>query len=263
MKLKHIILLAVLGLLFSACQTPHLGYFQDVKDNQTEQMAPPKSVTIQPGDKLSILVSSKNPELAYLYNLPIVGHYSASTSRGTLSTSQVASYTVDESGNIDFPILGEMHIQGMTRSELAHYVKKELISKDQIKDATVTVDFLDLYFSVMGEVKNPGRFNFDRDQVTIIDALSRAGDLTIYGRRDNVLVMREQGDKQLAYRLDLTNAQSLYKSPAFYLQQNDVIYVEPNKRRAKESTEIGNAFSSPSLWISAASLIMSIIILVK
>ena len=98
----------------------------------------------------------------------------------------------------------------------------------------------------------------DHDKVTILDALSQAGDLTIYGRRDNVLVMRQEGKTQNVYRIDLANADQLYSSPVFYLQQNDVIYVEPNTRRAKEATELGISFSNPSLWLSAASLLTTI-----
>lgn len=150
----------------------------------------------------------------------------------------------------------------MTRSQVAEFVKASLIKNDMLKDPTVTVDFRDMYFSVTGEVKNPGRFVIDHDKVTILDALSQAGDLTIYGRRDNVLVMRQAGKTQNVYRIDLANADQLYSSPVFYLQQNDVIYVEPNTRRAKEATELGISFSNPSLWLSAASLLTTISVLI-
>ena len=119
-----------------------------------------------------------------------------------------------------------------------------------------------VYIYICGEVKNPGRFVIDHDKVTILDALSQAGDLTIYGRRDNVLVMRQEGKTQNVYRIDLANADQLYSSPVFYLQQNDVIYVEPNTRRAKEATELGISFSNPSLWLSAASLLTTISVLI-
>ena len=114
----------------------------------------------------------------------------------------------------------------------------------------------------MGEVKSPGRFIIDHDKVTLLDALSQAGDLTINGLRNNVLVMRDEDGKETAYRVDLTNAESLYGSPAFYLKQNDIIYVEPNAKRARESTGTGNAFQNPSLWISLASLLTTITVLI-
>ena len=122
--------------------------------------------------------------------------------------------------------------------------------------------FLDLYFSVMGEVKTPGRFLIDHDKTTLLDALSRAGDLTIYGKRDNVLVMREENGKQMTYRIDLSNAASLYNSPAFYLKQEDIVYVEPNERRAREATPLGNSLANPSLWVSVASFTMSLAVLI-
>lgn len=263
MKIKRFTYLLLGALMLAGCSTPQVGYFKDVKSGEIEQLAAPQSITIQAGDRLSILVSSKNPELAYLYNLPIVGYYRASKSDQPLTTSQVASYAVDESGNIDFPFLGKLHIAGMTRSEVATFVREKLVTTNQIKDATVTVSFLDLYYSVMGEVKEPGRFLIDKDRVTLIDALSRAGDLTINGRRDNVLVMRDEDGKQVAYRINLGDAKSLYTSPAFYLHQNDVVYVTPTDKRAREASEVGNTFSQPSFWVSIASLLISLAILIK
>lgn len=263
MKSRNFLYLVLLTLCaMTSCQTPKLGYFQDVQSGQAQQLQPPRLVTVEPGDKLSILVGSKDPGLAYLFNLQIVGRYKTSQSDANLSTSQVASYTLDENGEIDFPVLGKLKLKGMTRSEIANYVKSELISRELLKDPVVTVDFLDLYFSVMGEVNDPGRFLMDHDKTTLIDALSRAGDLTINGKRDNVLIMREDDGKQMAYRVDLTNLQSIYSSPVYYLRQGDLIYVEPNAKKARESTASGNAFLQPSLWISLASLVTTISVLI-
>lgn len=262
MRTNKLLIAAAAAMLLSACSAPKLGYFQDVQSGQLNQLQAPNLLKIQSGDKLSILVSSKNPELAYLYNLPVVGRYNTSTSNHGLSTSTVAHYTVAGDGSIQFPVLGKLFIAGKTRSEVAEYVRELLVSGDHLKDATVTVDFLDMYFSVMGEVKSPGRFIIDHDKVTLLDALSQAGDLTINGLRKNVLVMREEGGKQTAYRVDLTNSDNLYSSPAFYLKQNDIVYVEPNAKRARESTGTGNAFLSPSLWLSLASFLASITVLI-
>ncbi len=262
MKLSKLIMLLVLTLVVASCAAPRLGYFQDVQSGQVQQLQQPKLVTVQPGDKLSILVGSKDPGLAYLFNLQIVGRYRTSQSDANLSTSQVASYTVDENGEIDFPVLGKLNIKDMTRSQIAAFIKNQLISRELLKDPVVTVDFLDLFFSVMGEVNDPGRFLMDHDVTTLIDALSRAGDLTINGRRDNVLVMREENGNQKAYRIDLTNLQSLYGSPVYYLKQGDMIYVEPNEKKARESTAAGNAFLQPTLWISLASLLTSVSVLI-
>ena len=262
MKFRNLLILVCMTIIVSSCEAPKLGYFQDVQSGQVQQLSAPKLVTVEPGDKLSILVGSKDPGLAYLFNLQIVGRYKTSQSDANLSTTQVASYTVDETGCIDFPVLGKLNISGKTRSEVASYIKHELISRQMLKDPIVTVDFLDLFFSVMGEVNAPGRFLMDHDKTTLIDALSRAGDLTINGKRDNVLVMREEDGKQMAYRVDLTNIQSLFNSPVYYLKQGDMIYVEPNEKKAREATAAGNAFLQPTLWISLASLLTSVSVLI-
>lgn len=259
---KSIIVAAAMSLMLGACSAPKLGYFQGVQNAQSYELSQPIFVTLQPGDKLSILVSSKDPNLAYLFNLPIVGHYRTSSSDQSLNSNQVASYTIDQNGNIEFPVLGELHVSGLTRKEVAQIVKKELISRELLKDPTVTVDFLDLTYGVIGEVKSPGRYGFDHDKLTLLDALSRAGDLTIYGVRENVLVAREENGRQTYYRVDLTNADELYKSPVFYLKPNDIIYIEPNARRAKESTEMGVSLAQPSLWISVASLLTTVSVLI-
>lgn len=261
-KIKTIIMSAALTLCLGACSTPKLGYFQDVQPGQSFTVSAPNYVTLQPGDKVSILVSSKDPNLAYLFNLPIVGNYRNTSSDQTLSTGRIASYAVDKSGNIDFPILGEIHVAGLNRKEVASLVKNTLIQKELLKDPIVTVEFLDLTFGVLGEVKNPGRFNFDHDKMTLLDAISRAGDLTINGIRENVTVAREEGGKYTYYRVDLTNAASLYDSPVYYLKPNDIVYVEPNIKKAKEATELGNSLAQPSLWISVASLLTTITVLI-
>ena len=239
MKLKQFYFISLLALLMASCQAPRLGYFQDVQSGQVQQLQPPKLVTVQPGDKLSILVGSKDPGLAYLFNLNIVGRYRTSQSEANLTTNQVASYTVDEMGEIDFPVMGKLMIKGMTRREVSDYIKNQLISRSLLKDPVVTVDFLDMTYSVLGEVNSPGRFLMDHDKTTLIDALSRAGDLSIMGRRDNVLVMREENGQEKAYRIDLTNLESLYASPVYYLKQGDLVYVEPNEKKARESTAAG------------------------
>ena len=149
----------------------------------------------------------------------------------------------------------------MKREEIASYIKNELISKNLVKDPVVTVEFMNLAISVLGEVSKPGRYNIDRDKITLLDAISMAGDLTIYGKRDNVYVMRNEGGKQTSYQVNLLSAQDVYSSPAYYLQQNDVIYVEPNSVRARQSTVNGNNVRSTSFWISLASLLTTITVL--
>ncbi len=150
----------------------------------------------------------------------------------------------------------------MTREEVAVYIKKELQSHDLIKDPVVTVEFMNLSVNVMGEVNRPGRYNIDKDHLTILDALSQAGDLTIYGKREKVLVLRNENGKQRVYGINLCSADHLYSSPVYYLQQNDVVYVEPNDTKARQSTVNGNNVRSTSFWISLASLLTTISVLI-
>lgn len=261
-RITKIIAAAALTMLLWSCTTPKLGYFQGVESGTVQQLAQQQIIKLQPGDKLSILVGSKDPGLAYLFNLQIVGRYRTSRSDASLTTSQVACYTVDPNGDIDFPVLGTLHLAGMTRSEIAAYIKGQLIGRDMLKDPVVTVDFLDLTVSVLGEVHSPGRYSIDHDKISLIEALGKAGDLTIYGKRENVLVQRTQGDKLYNYRVDLTNPESLYNSPVYYLQQGDLVYVEPNDKKARESTVNGNTLRTPTFWMSVASLVASLSVII-
>ena len=154
---------------------------------------------------------------------------SGSGTGGTGGSSQgVSAYTVDTNGEIDFPVLGKLYVAGMKREEIAEFIKDELIKDNLVKDPIVTVEFVNLCVSVLGEVNSPGRFSIDRDRLTVLDALSMAGDLTIYGNRTKVMVLRQEGGVQRVYGIDLTSGADVYDSPAYYLQQNDVVYVEPN-----------------------------------
>ena len=252
------------------CKAPeNVVYFQDLRPGESEIILPaPLEITVRPEDKISILVNSRDPQLTDLFNLPYVSRQLGVSSRYNYSgyngsTSQgISGYTVDANGDIDFPVLGKIHVAGMRREEIATHIKNELITKNLVKDPVVTVEFMNLCISVLGEVNTPGRFNIDRDRVTILDALSMAGDLTIYGKREKVLVLRQEGDLQRVYGINLTSGEHIYTSPAYYLQQNDVVYVEPNNVKARQSTVNGNNVRSTSFWISLASLLTSIGILI-
>lgn len=248
-------------LAFSSCASPKkIVYFQDLQQGVSENTITPKKIKVKSGDKISIIVKSKDPELAALFNLPTVTY---SVNAGQMSSlggqnQRVSSYTVDTEGDIDFPVLGEIHVEGLLREDIAKIVKDRLVSGNYVKDPVVTVEFDNLCYSVIGEVKTPGQYLIDRDQVTVLDAIGKAGDLTIYGRRDGVMVLRREGGRQVAYKLDLCSAATLAESPAFYLQQNDIVYVEPNNTRARQSTLNGNTVFSSSFWLSIASLLTSV-----
>ena len=254
-------------LTLSACgSSKQVVYFQDLKPGKTEITLPePKAITVRPEDKISIIVNSRDPQLTDLFNLPIMSRQLGQSLRNgtTNGNSQgVSAYTVNAEGEIDFPVLGKIAVAGMKREEIADYIKQRLMEENLVKDPVVTVEFANLCISVLGEVNNPGRFSIDRDRLTILDALSLAGDLTIYGNRSKVLVLRQEGEVQRVYGLNLTSGEHIYTSPAYYLQQNDVVYVEPNAVKARQSTVNGNNVRSTSFWISLASLLTSVAILV-
>ena len=221
-------------------------------------------IKLQPNDKVTILVSTTDARLNSLYNLP-VARVSLGDAGGGSSMSgdgNVSPYTIDSQGNINFPVLGKLHIAGMTREELAEYIRRELISRDLAKNPIVTVDYLNLSVSVLGEVGGPGRYPITRDDFTILDALSAAGDLTIYGKRDNIRVLREENGVQKVYTLDISSGKDLTKSPVYYLQQNDVVYVEPNATKARTASPNGNSPLTPAFWMSVASFAMTVALLI-
>ncbi len=256
---KHLVLACMASLLVSCSTQKEIAYFQDIKPGEENTLTDATIIRIRPEDKISIIVNSKDPELAALFNLPYISNQISSTrSSSQNSNSQISGFTVDSDGYIDYPIIGKIYVQDMTREEIAKYIKNELISRNLIKDPVVTVEFMNLTIAVLGEVSSPGRYSIDRDKITILEALSMAGDLTINGKRDNVQVLRNVNNKQVTYTLDLRSAKDIYTSPAYYLQQNDVIYVEPNSKRARESTVNGNNVRSASFWVSIASLTMTI-----
>lgn len=262
MKFRNLFIVTAMMTLLGSCAAPKtISYFQDLNPGESElTITDPVEIKIQPKDKLSILVNSQDPRLTNLFNLPILSSQ-IGTDNNYNQNRGLSGYTVNKNGSIDFPVLGEIKVQGMTREDVAAYIKKELISQDLIKDPVVTVEFMNLCISVMGEVNHPGRYNIDRDHLTVLDALSMAGDLTIFGNREKVLILRQESGKQRVYGVDLNSAQHIYSSPAYYLQQGDVVYVEPNDTRKRQSTVNGNNIRSTSFWISIASLLTSIAIL--
>lgn len=257
---------AAMMLGLSSCHTPKdITYFQDLEDGARREVSAPKELVVTPGDQLSITVHSKDPQLAMLFNLPIASTRigQATSSSGTSSSGQVAGYTVDAYGDIEFPVLGTLHIGGMKRTEVAEYIKKEILQRNLMKDPTVIVELYGRTVNVLGEVSHPGRVNIDRDRFTILDAIAGAGDLTIQGKRANVVVLRMEDGRQVAHTVDLTDARATLSSPVYYLQQNDVIYVEPTDVRKRQTTANGSSVFTPSFWISIASFATTVLLLIK
>lgn len=256
-----------------ACKTPtNINYFQDVTTSSEVKMQAEQCFRLRPEDKVNIIVNSKDAELEALFTLTTTGQRSvlgaSATPRtvagrsNTSSTTQPVAYTVDNNGDIDFPILGKLHVAGMTRMELAAYIKGRLVGENHVNDAIVTVEYVNIGISVLGEVKNSGRFDITKDHYTILDAIAQSGDLTINGQRENVMVIRREGDVEKTYLVNLCSQQELLSSPAYFLQQDDIVYVSPNDKRKRESTVSGNTVLTPSFWISIASLLTTITALI-
>jgi len=259
-------------LLLGSCTTPkNITYFPDLQTGDIVQAANTLDIRVKPEDKLSIVVSTQDPALSNLFNLVTtqnrLGQSTSSTnSMGGASNSNngnVSYYTVDSYGDINFPVVGKIHIAGLTREQVAEKITEDLVKADLVKDPIVTVEFANTGISVLGEVKSPGRYEFNMDRLTIIDAIAMAGDLTMNGVRENILVMRDLGGgKQEAYRVNLLDAQSLASSPVYYLQQDDIIYVEPNDKAKRETTPNGNTPYTPSFWVSMGSFGVTIATLI-
>ena len=247
-------LMCVVVLCTSCASSKKVVYLQDVVPLKQQDIEQKYEVYVHNDDLLAIMVNSKNPELALPFNMPMVSYQlgSGSTNSGS---QRVLGYLVDGNGDIDFPILGKLHVAGLTRMQLTEMIKQRLIEGDLIKDPIVTVQFLNYKVSVMGEVNRPGSFNISGDRITLLEALSRAGALTIYGRRDRVAVIREKDGKRTILMHDLRSS-DIFNSPCYYLQQNDIVYVEPNKAKA-EQTDI-NQNKSLGVWFGAISALVSI-----
>jgi polysaccharide export outer membrane protein len=231
-------------------------YLQDVDPLKQQEIAQKYEVIIHQDDLLSIMVNSKDHELALPFNMPVVTYQIGSQN---VPQQRVLGYLVDANGTIDFPILGTLKVEGLSRLQLTDLIKSRLIKEDLIKDPIVTVQFLNFKVSVMGEVSRPGSFTIAGDRVTLLEALSMAGDLTIYGKRDRVAVIREKEGRRTVLFHDL-RASDLFLSPCYYLQQNDIVYVEPNKTRAGQSAI--NQNNSVGVWLSGVSILTSLISLI-
>ena len=259
-------------LLLASCSTPqNITYFPELKTGDIVRAEKMLDIKVKPEDKLWIIVSTQDEALSNLFNLVTTQNQLGRTTSATKTmddtsnqgSGQVSYYTVDSQGNINFPVLGKIHVSGLNREQIAKKITSDLISADLVKDPIVTVEFGNIGISIIGEVNRPGRYEFNKDHFTIIDAIAMAGDLKINGERTNILVMRNNGDgNQEAYRLNLLNAQELASSPAYYLQQDDVVYIEPNDKVKRETTPNGNTPFTASFWITLGSLAVTIASLV-
>ena len=264
MKFSKLVLSGVLGIaLLSAtsCGTPKdVAYFQDLNNNpDTVITLQNRVITVKPTDKIYIGVKSKDPQISQLFNL--MGETRGSSANNL--SQDAYYYTVDSKGDIDFPVVGKIQVAGLTREEIAEKVRKSLVDASLVKDPTITVSLSNLHYSMMGEVAKPGQYAIEDEKVTILDAISKAGDLTIQGRRNDVMVLRQENGHQKIYKINLCSGRDIFNSPAYYLQQNDVVYVTPNDTKKRSSTLNGNTVQSTGFWMSISSLIVTILTFLK
>jgi len=221
--------------LLSSCRAyEKTVYLQDAGKETVTKINNYAGITVQPQDKLAIAVYSKTPELAMPFNLTTISYLSVEEKSLTINQQNLSSYVVDNEGNIDFPTLGKLNVAGLTREELASLIKNKLIAENYINDPIVTVQFLNFSIFIAGEVAKPGMYEVKNDRITLLEAITMAGDLTIFGKRETVKIIREKNGERKIYIVDLRTA-DLFNSPAYYLQQNDYIYVEPNHKKIKNA----------------------------
>ena len=255
MKLFTLTSIGCMVLLLSGCGSyKQVPYLQELEALEISDTLPPMyDAKIMPKDLLTITVNTSDPEASAPFNLTVQTNNSASSVHSITQQPSLQQYLVNNEGDIDFPVLGRIPVGGLTKNEAEDLIREKL--KPYLQETPiVTIRMVNYKISVLGEVAKPGTFTVSNEKVNIFEALAMAGDLTVWGVRDNVKLIREdaQGKRQII-SLNLNNAE-IVTNPYYYLQQNDILYVSPNKTKAKNS-DIGQ---STSLWFSATSILVSI-----
>ena len=249
-----LVALTILLVLGSCGSTKNVAYFQNADSISLAASRMLYEAKIMPKDELTITVITTDPKAAMPFNLS-VSQTLGNSGQLSSGTGSLQGYLVDNSGNLEFPVVGTLHVGGLTKKQAEDLIKKKVKPYLAAKEnPIVTVRMASYHVSVLGEVTKPGIISVPQEKMSILEALAQAGDLTIYGKRDNVLLIRQDaaGEKH-TYRMNLNDA-NIINSPFYYLQQNDIIYVEPNKVKAQNSS-IG---SSTTLWFSAVGTLISI-----
>ncbi len=264
LTIKSISLL-LLATLFVGCNASKRVGYKFKEQEAVKSILADGEIRIKPHDRLTVIVSSQNPELASAFNAPSSFNSLSSNPLGTTSANGLQSVqvrTVDSEGMLEFPMIGKVLCTGKTREELAAEISRKIIEGNYISDAIVNIQFADMKFYVLGEVARPGQFDITRDKITVLEALAMAGDMTIYGNRSNVAVIRRNADKSYeVFELNFLEGSQM-SSPAFFLQQGDVVYVEPNKYKAATAEINQNRtfwLSIVSTLITATSLVLTIV----
>ena len=259
MKKKLIFMSGLLLLLLASCSSrKDFAYLQDMEIGQAYDYDARYEATVHANDRLSITVTCKKPELAIPFNMhgrsvsvDPSGNVSTSSSNGEDSKG----YRVDVDGNIDFPILGKLHVQGLKVSEVTNGIRDLIIKGNYIKDPQVSLEFLNFKYTVLGAVGSAGTYTVDDDRITLLDAIAKAGDLRENAKVDHIAVIREVDGKRQVYVHDI-RSKDIFTSPCYYLQQNDIVYVEPKyKKKDGEDKAIQYISIITSLASTAAAVL--------
>lgn len=270
-KIQLVLFFSVICLITSCSSYKEISYFQDVQQDIQgvfSDQGYSQVIKIRPDDELSIVVSSIEPLAAAPFNLPVVMSASSASSIGTsasgkrqtgmqLSNSQMLqTYLVDSNGEINFPVIGRIKVSGLSREEFIDYLEELL--KEYIKDPIVNVQIVNFKVSVLGEVVAPGPYYYTNQRVSVLDAIASAHDLTTHGARDNVMVIRDIEGKKEYFRFDLTKS-DIFTSSNFYLQQNDVVYISPNKEKQRDAATGQQKQFNLTVITSAIGYVISVI----
>lgn len=260
---RYAAILAVAASLAACHSREKVVYLQDIQVDVPEVAVNPTLIKVEPGDKITISVTSSDPELASIFNLVTVNRQNRRGGSGTATGGRISQtdnnaslYTVNTEGYIDFPVLGELHVAGLTRQQIVELIKQKLIQGKYVLDPVVTVEFANLHFTTIGDIGS--RVNYiDDDRLNIIEAIAMAGDLNITGERDQVYVIRTEDGIRTTMRVDL-RSKDLFNSPAYYIKQNDIIYVVPNSTKTSQSTINEHTYRSWSFWTGLFGLATSV-----
>lgn len=258
-KVYSLLIFSVAAFIFTGCVSQkEIAYFYGVNsqsaDSVNRSFYKAHEASIFAGDLLSITVTGLDPLAVAPFNLPLVS-YATPGSDQLNSAPTLQSYLVDINGNINFPVIGIIQLAGLTKSQAISFINEKL--SPYLQNAIVTLQFMNYRITVLGEVLRPGQYSVSNERVTILDALGLAGDMTIYGKRNNVLITRENNGKLEFVRLNL-NTDETFKSPYFYLQQNDVVYIEPNTVKSIASQNTSLYLSAISTLVTSLAVIFSI-----
>jgi polysaccharide export outer membrane protein len=250
------VVLFLLFLFFISCKpVKELVYYQNIDKLESAGNSSSYEIKIQPDDLMMIIVSADEPESALPFNLSTISVPFANNMMAGRGQETMQSYLVDAAGTIDFPVLGKLKVAGLSRTELTKLLEDKIAK--YIKNPIINVRLMNFKISVQGEVTNPGTFAVNSDRLTLIEAISMAKDLTIYGKRNNILIIREVNGVKSYNRVNITKADFI-NSPFYYLAQNDVVYVEPNKVRINGAA-VG---SNTGVIISVTSIIITLVTLI-